>query len=34
MVGKQLKDSLCLVLGDGVQYQWRENDDHVSESEN
>ncbi len=34
MVGKQLKDSLCRVLGDGVQYQWRENDDHVSESEN
>ncbi len=26
MVGKQIKDSLCRVLGDGVQYQWREND--------
>lgn len=29
MVGKQLKDSLCRVLGDGVQYQWRENDDKI-----
>lgn len=27
MVGKQIKDSLCRVLGDGVQYQWHENDD-------
>ena len=24
MIGKQIKDSLCRVLGDGVQYQWRE----------
>lgn len=29
MAGKQMKDSLCRVLGDGVQYQWRENDDKV-----
>lgn len=29
MVGKQLKDPLCRVLGDGVQYQWRENDDKI-----
>lgn len=27
MIGKQIKDSLCRVLGDGVQYQWHENDD-------
>ena len=27
MIGKQIKDSLCRVLGDSVQYQWRENDD-------
>ena len=26
MIGKQIKDSLCRVLGDGVQYQWHEND--------
>lgn len=24
MIGKQIKDSLCRVLGDGVQYQWHE----------
>ncbi len=29
MVGKQIQDSLCRVLGDGVQYQWRENDDKI-----
>lgn len=29
MVGKQLKDSLCRVLGDGVQYQWHENDHKI-----
>lgn len=29
MVGKQIKDSLCRVLGDSVQYQWRENDNKV-----
>ena len=29
MVGKQIKDSLCRVLGDGVQYQWHENDDQI-----
>lgn len=29
MIGKQIKDSLCRVLGDGVQYQWRENDNKV-----
>ena len=29
MVGKQLKDSLCRVLGDGVQYQWHENNDKI-----
>lgn len=29
MVGKQIKDSLCRVPGDGVQYQWRENDDKI-----
>lgn len=29
MVGKQIKDSLCRVLGDGVQYQWRENDEKI-----
>lgn len=26
MIGKQMKDSLCRVLGDGVPYQWHEND--------
>lgn len=29
MVGKQIQDSLCRVLGDGVQYQWRKNDDII-----
>ena len=29
MVGQQLKDSLCRVLGDGVQYQWHENEDQI-----
>lgn len=29
MIGKQLDDSLCRVLGGGVQYQWRENNDKV-----
>lgn len=29
MIGRQIKDSLCRVLGDGVQYQWRENDDKI-----
>jgi len=29
MTGKQMKDSLCRVLGDGVQYQWHENDDKM-----
>ena len=29
MIGKQIRDSLCRVLGDGVQYQWHENDDKV-----
>ena len=23
-IGSQIKDSLCRVFGDGVQYQWRE----------
>lgn len=27
MIGKQIRDSLCRVLGDGVWYQWHENDD-------
>ncbi len=26
-IGNQIKDSLCRVFGDSVQYQWRENDD-------
>ena len=25
-IGSQIKDSLCRVFGDSVQYQWREND--------
>lgn len=29
MIGKQIKDSLCRVLGYGVQYQWRENEDKI-----
>lgn len=29
MIGKQIKDSLCRVLGDGVQYQWHENNDMI-----
>ena len=28
-IGSQIKDSLCRVFGDGVQYQLRENDDKV-----
>ena len=28
-IGNQIKDSLCRVFGDSVQYQWRENDDNV-----
>ena len=28
-VGNQIKDSLCRVFGDSVQYQWRENDDKI-----
>ena len=28
-IGSQIKDSLCRVFGDGVQYEWRENDDKV-----
>ncbi len=28
-VGKQIKDSLCRVLGDGVQYQWAENNNEI-----
>lgn len=28
-VGSQIKDSLCRVFGDSVQYEWRENDDKV-----
>ena len=26
-IGSQIKDSLCRVFSDGVQYQWKENDD-------
>ena len=29
MIGKQIKDSLCRVLGDSVQYQWHENNDRI-----
>lgn len=28
-IGSQMKDSLCRVFGDSVQYQWRENDDKI-----
>lgn len=28
-IGSQMKDSLCRVFGDSVQYQWHENDDKV-----
>ena len=28
-IGSQIKDSLCRVFGNGVQYEWRENDDKV-----
>lgn len=28
-IGGQIKDSLCRVFGDSVQYQWHENDDKV-----
>ncbi len=29
MMGMQLKDSPCRVLGEGVQYQWHENEDKI-----
>ena len=29
MIGKQIKDSLCRVLGVGVQYHWHENDNDI-----
>ncbi len=29
MVGRQMKDSLCRILRDGVQYQWHENNDNI-----
>lgn len=29
MIGKQIKDSLCRVLDDGVQYQWHENNNDI-----
>ncbi|MDO4324674.1 MAG: Uma2 family endonuclease [bacterium] len=28
-IGNQIKDSLCRVFGDSVQYQWRENDNKI-----
>lgn len=28
-IGNQIKDSLCRVFSDGVQYQWRDNNDEV-----
>lgn len=28
-IGGQIKDSLCRVFGDGVQYQWKDNDDKI-----
>lgn len=28
-IGNQINDSLCRVFSDGVQYQWKENDDKV-----
>lgn len=28
-IGSQIKDSLCRVFGDGVQYQWNENNNKV-----
>lgn len=28
-IGSQIKDSLCRVFSDGVQYQWKENDDKI-----
>ena len=28
-IGSQLKDSLCRVLGDNVQYQWSENNNEI-----
>ncbi|MBR1866754.1 MAG: Uma2 family endonuclease [Lachnospiraceae bacterium] len=28
-IGGQIKDSLCRVFSDGVQYQWKENDDKI-----
>lgn len=29
MIGKQIKDSLCCVLGNDVPYQWHENNDKI-----
>ena len=28
-IGSQIKDSLCRVFSDGVQYQWKDNDDKI-----
>ena len=28
-IGNQIKDSLCRVFGDSVQYQWHENDNKI-----
>ena len=28
-IGGQIKDSLCWAFSDGVQYQWKDNDDKV-----
>lgn len=28
-IGNQIKDSLCRVFSNGVQYQWKENDDKI-----
>ena len=28
-IGNQIKDSLCRVFGDSVQYQWHENNDRI-----
>ncbi len=32
-IGNQMKDSLCRVFSDGVQYQWKENNDRIQYSE-
>ena len=29
-IGSQIKDSLCRVFGDGVQYEWRENHEKMN----